>query len=151
MGMWHLLGHKPDIEEEPVRARIERGISTWNSPYPYDVQQRVRIKGKKAQHVIDFVGFPATGVPREPIGIKILRPGDDSIAKAREYGFMVYDTQNTFFERWLRLAIMTKADRWSRSARELVASLSTAVVEVDTGDEDSIARRVPATLEQMAA
>lgn len=152
MGMWHLLGHKPDLAEEPVNARIERGIMNWNAPYPFKLEKNVRTKGKQASHCFDFVSFPTNEAShREPIAIKVLKPSDDPIGKAREYGFLVYDTQQTMFERWLRLTVLTKADRWSGPARKLISSLSTATVEVETGDEDSIEHRIPATLEQMAA
>lgn len=150
MGMWHLLGHKPDFAEEPVRTRIERGLSAWKTPYPCKIERNVRVKGNKASHMFDFVSYPQIE-NRQPIAVKVLTPSDDPLGKAREYGFLVYDTEKTYFERWLRLAILTKADKWSRNARHLVASLSTATVEIDTGEEHTIEQRLPATLNQIAA
>lgn len=150
LGMWHLLGHKPDLTEEPVVSLVERGINAWKAPYVHRIQKRVQVKGQRANHVLDFVSFPNVEY-RQPIAVKILRPSYDALAKAREYGFLVYDTEKTYFERWLRLAVMTKSDRWTTNAKQLVASLSTYTVEVETGDEDSLTRRIPATLEQMAA
>ena len=150
LGMWHLLGHKPDLTEEPLVSLVERGVTAWKAPYGHRIQARVPIKGKVANHILDFVSFPDVEY-RQPIGVKILRPSDDALAKAREYGFLVYDTEKTYFEKWLRLAIMTKADKWTKNAKQLVASLSTSTLEVETGDEESIPRRVPSTLEQMAA
>ena len=114
LGMWHPLGHKPDFTEEPVVSRVERGLKMWKAPYSHRIQSKVHVKGLRAQHVFDFVSYPAVE-HREPIAIKILRPSDDSLGKAREYGFLVYDTQNTYFERWLRFAVLTKADRWTKT------------------------------------
>lgn len=150
LGMWHLLGHRADFAEEPVESRIERGLKIWKSPYETRVQRKVQVKGLRATHLLDFVCY-ARDENREPIAIKILRPSDDSLAKAREYGFLVYDTERTMFERWLKLAVMTKADKWRSSARQLIASLSTSTLEVETGDEESLERRIPDALDQMAA
>lgn len=150
LGMWHLLGHRPDLSEEPVVALVERGIASWNAPYVQRIERRVTVKGQRANHIFDFVSYPDVE-RREPIAVKILRPSDDSLAKAREYGFLVYDTERTHFERWLRLAIMTKADRWTKNAKQLVASLSESTLEVETGDERSLAWRIPTTLDNIAA
>jgi hypothetical protein len=135
LGMWHVLGHKPDLAEEPVLTRVETGIRAWNSPDPHDIQSRVPVKGKKANHVFDFVAYPKIE-KKPPIAVKVLRPSDDSLAKAREYGFLAYDTEGTMFENWLRLAIITKADRWTKNAKSLVESLSADTVEVQTGEEE---------------
>ena len=151
MGTWHLLGHKPDLADEPIRNRVERGLMIWNAPHQYILERNVRVPGNKASHVFDFVSYPNNGGLREPIAIKVLTPSDDPLGKAREYGFLVLDTEKTYFEKWLRLAILAKADRWSRPSKNLVASLSTATLEVEAGDEPSIERRLPDALEQLAA
>jgi Domain of unknown function DUF1828 len=152
MGMWHILGHKPDLAEEPIKSYVEKALRSWKSPYPLKIERNVRAKGQKAQHIFEFVAYPDdSSSVREPIAIKILSPSDDPKGKAREYGFLVYDTEKTYFEKWLRVAILTKADKWSKPARGLVASLSTSTVEVDSGDEDTIERRLSSTLEQVAA
>jgi len=70
----------------------------------------VQVKGQRANHIFDFVSYPS--VRREPIAIKILK--HTYLSKGREYGFLVYDIEKTYFERWLRVAIMTKADRWTK-------------------------------------
>lgn len=150
LGMWHLLGHHPDLGEEPVESRVERGLKLWHAPYPTKIVHRVQVKGLRANHILDYVCY-AQAENREPIAVKILRPSDDSLAKAREYGFLVYDTERTMFERWLRLAVMTKADKWRSSAKQLIASLSTSTLEVDSGDEESLERRLPEVLDQIAA
>jgi len=150
LGMWHLLGHKPDLSDEPLLNRIERGITAWNAPYIHTVQPRVPVKGRRGNHVFDFVSFPAVE-RRQPIAIKVLRPSDDSLRKAREYGFLAYDIEQTNFENWLRLAVLAKADRWTRNAKQLVAASSTTMVEVEVGDEESLESKVPAALELLVA
>lgn len=150
LGMWHLLGHKPDLAEEPVETRVERGITAWNPSYPLKLEHRVRVKGTSTNHVFEFVTYPQVE-RREPIAIKILRPSDDPNGKAREYGFLAYDLKQTYFASWHRLAVLTKADQWSSAARNLVAEFSSATLQVETGDESSIENRIPATLELIAA
>jgi len=150
LGMWHLLGHKPDFGEEPVESRIERGLNVWHPPFPTSVQRKVQVRGLRATHVLDFVCY-SQKEGRQPVVIKILRPSDDSLAKAREYGFLVYDTERTMFEKWLRVAVMTKSEKWRTSTRELIASLSTTTLEVSGGDEESLERRIPDVLNRIAA
>jgi hypothetical protein len=149
LGMWLLLGHKPDFSDEPLLSRIERGMTVWNAPYAHKVEARVPVKGKRGNHVFDFVSFPA--VERQPIAVKVLRPSDDSLRKAREYGFLAYDIEHTNFDRWLRLAVLAKADRWTRNAKQIVAASSSTMIEVDVGDEESLESKVPAALELLVA
>jgi len=150
MGMWHLLGHKPDLAEESVNARIERGIGRWQAPYPFKLERKVRIKGTSALHLFDFVSYPQIE-NHKPIAIKVLRPSVDPAGKAREYGFLAYDTKASQFEDWRRLAILTKADQWSTNAKNLIAEFSAATLQIDTGEEASIEERLPATLTSIAA
>jgi hypothetical protein len=46
---------------------------------------------------------------------------------------------------------MTKVDNWTKNARELVRGLSTATVEVESGEEEAIETLIPQKLEEMAA
>jgi len=150
LGMWHLLGHKPDFSDEGIRHHVARGIKAWAAPYEHQVNSNIVVTGRHSPHKFEFVSFPKN-VPREAIAIKILRPGDDASSKAKEYGYLALDIEETQYDHWQRLAIMTKADRWPRKAKELVEELSTATVEVEDGDEDSIDRIVPEKLSQIAA
>jgi len=149
LGMWNLLGHKPDLSEEPLLSRIERWITIWQAPYRHQVQARVPVKGRRGNHVFDFVSFPAPE-RKQPIAVKVLRPSDDSLRKAREYGFLAYDIEKTTFESWLRVAVLAKADRWTRNAKQLVAASSASVIEVEVGDEGSLESKIPNALEELA-
>jgi hypothetical protein len=66
LATWYVLGHKPKFDEEPILHRIEAGMRAWQAPYNYEVRPRVHILGQKAEHVIDFVSFPLTDIPRNP-------------------------------------------------------------------------------------
>jgi hypothetical protein len=150
LGMWHILGHKPDFSDEPIASRVEQGIRAWNAPYENRIESRFSVQGVTSKHVFDFVSFPVH-VQREVIALKILRPGDDPISKAKEYGYLALDIRATQYEAWPRLAIMTKAEKWSKNAREIVKQHSAAMVEVETGEEESVEALIPQKLEEMAA
>ena len=150
LGMWHILGHKPDFSDEPVVSRVEHGIRAWNAPYEHQIESRIPVLGRHSKHVFDFVSFPVH-VARETIALKILRPGDDSLSKAQGYGYLALDIEQTQYAQWRKLAVMTKVDNWTKNARELVRGLSTATVEVESGEEEAIETLIPQKLEEMAA
>jgi len=150
LGMWHLLGHKADFSDEPIRSRVDRGLKAWKAPYETQIGSDIYVSGRHSKHKFEFVSFPKN-VPRETIAIKILRPGDDALSKAKEYGYLALDIEKTQYDQWRRLAVMTKADRWTKNAREIVENLSSATVEVESGEEDAIERIVPEKLDQIAA
>jgi hypothetical protein len=150
LGTWHVLGHKPAFTEEPVLHRVESGLRLWNAPYERDVLLHVKMKGRKATHFADFVSYPRNTV-REPIAIRVLRPSDNPLDQARGYGFMVLDTENTIYQNWLRMAVVTKKDEWTRQALELVRDLATKTVEVESGDEGKLEELIPERLSEIAA
>ncbi len=131
--------------------RIERGMRAWQPPYETEIRQRVRVLGKKAEHVIDFVSFPRTGAPRLPVGVKVVRPSDNPLEQARGYGFMAYDLKDTQFELWPRVAVVTRADDWTPNALDLVRKSATSVLAVDTGKEETIEELLPYQLSEVAA
>jgi len=150
LATWYVLGHKPRFEEEPVLHRVEAGMRAWQPPYETEIRPRVRVLGQKTEHVIDFVSFPRTA-PRTPIGVKVVRPSDNPLEQARGYGFMAYDLQNTQYEAWPRVAVVTRADEWTGNALDLVRASATTVIPVDTGKEESIDRLLPEYLSEVAA
>src|ERR1700733_13609092 len=109
LATWYVLAHKPRFEEEPILHRIETGMRAWRAPYENEIRSRVRVLGKKMEHVIDFVSFPRDGYGPTasdedrkvedvlkklgsplPIGVKVVRPSDNPLEQARGYGFMAY-------------------------------------------------------------
>ena len=153
LGMWYILGHKPRVEEEPVLHRIGAGLKAWQSqaPYEMDIKERYRVRGQKAQHVLNFVTFPRNTPKKPPIGVSVVRPSDNSIAQAKGYGFMAYDLQNTQYANWPRVAVVMRADEWASEALNLVYSSATAVVPIDTGKEEHLEDRLKQHLSEVAA
>ncbi len=151
LATWYVLGHKPKFEEEPILHRIEAGIRAWRAPYEYEIRPRLRVQGRRAEHVIDFVTFPRTETPRRPIGVKVVRPSDNSLEQARGYGFMAYDLQQTIYENWPRVAVVTKADEWTQTALDLVYASATVVVPINVGNEETIEQLLPERLSEVAA
>jgi hypothetical protein len=150
VGTWHVLAHKPSFSEVPVLKRVASGLAAWEPPFQKEIRDHVKISGRKFAHVLDFAAFAInTGQP--PVGVKVLRPSDNPLEQARGYGFMAYDIEQTQFEEWLRLAIITKADEWSDGALSIVRNMSTATVEVGTGDESQIEKLIPQRMAEIAA
>lgn len=150
LSTWHILGHKPSFTEEPVLHRVGAAIRAWDAPYVKEVRERVKVPGRKTQHVIDFVSFPLN-VVGTPIGVKVVRPSDNPLEQARGFGFMAYDLENTPYETWARVAVVTKADEWTDTALELVRASAAGTVEVEAGREDEIQTLLPQRLSALAA
>ena len=150
LGMWYILGHKPRFEDEPILHRVGAGLKEWHAPYEIEIRERYRVRGKKAQHVLNFVTFPRN-VPNPPIGVSVVRPSDNSVAQAKGYGFMAYDLQDTQFENWPRVAVVMRADAWATEALDLVYSSANAVVRIDTGKEEELEDRLKQHLSEVAA
>lgn len=162
LATWHVLAHKPRFEEEPVLHRIEKGMRAWHPPYETEIRSRVRLLGKKAEHVIDFVSVPRNGYgpianeddrkvesvlrkmsPHLPIAVKLVRPSDNPLEQARGYGFMAYDLKDTQYEFWPRVAVATRADDWTENALDLIRKSATSVLAVETGREETIEEQLP--------
>jgi hypothetical protein len=150
LGTWYVLGHKPRFEEEPILHRVEAGLRAWQAPYETDIRERVHVHGQKGEHVIDFVSFPRN-VPRNPIGVKVVRPSDNPLGQARGYGFMAYDLQNTQYATWPRVAVVTRAEEWTDESLDLVRASATTTVAVETGNEEAIEQRLQEQLTEVAA
>lgn len=151
LGTWHVLGHKPSFEEQPVLHRVGRAMRMWDAPYPNEIRERVKVSGIKIQHTFDFASFPTGERIANPIGVKVVRPSDNPMEQARGFGFMAYDLEKTPFGDWYRVAVVTKADDWTETALELVRSSASSTVEVAAGDEEEIEKLLPQQLTELAA
>ena len=151
LGTWYILAHKPSFKEEPILHRVEHALETWRAPYEQRIEKRVRVIGQKMEHTLDFVSFPRNGQLRNPIGLKVVRPSDNSLDQARGYGFMAYDLERTSFGQWPRVAIVTKADEWSDTALDLVRASGTATIPIDADNESSLEKLLHEELTEIAA
>lgn len=151
LGSWYVLGHRPSVVEEPVLARVERGIRAWNPGFPVLIEPRVHLTGRTSDHVFEFGIYPKGSELAFPVLTKVLRPSVNSAARAREYGFTAYDLDQTDFQSWLRFAVITKSEEWSKDAKGLIRKLSNSTVEVNVGDEESLVDLIPIELRKIAA
>lgn len=130
-----VAAHKPIFEEEPITKRVERTLNLWKPRYIKQINKHVRMQGKKAQHTVDFVSFPENP-DINTVAVQILAPSHSPQAQAERYGFLVVDTEERPpYDRWNRLAIVTKVEQWGDKSLRLVRDLSHRTVELVTGEE----------------
>ena len=151
LAMYDVLTHAPVIEAEPLALVVRRTLERWK---PTDVELRHRLHLKTetpgADHVFDSVAFPRVS-GRRTVAVKTLAPGYGPQVQADRYGFLVLDIRPTDYNKWPRLAVVSKADQWPSDALKLVRSLSAKTLEVRTGDDDSISHMLPAFMDELAA
>jgi hypothetical protein len=151
LGMWEVVGHKPDFGDAPIMTITEHGLRAWNPSHEQKIVKRVQVKGQTAKHHFDFVSFPDDELIHRPIGLRVLRPSENPRGQAERYGFFSYDIRQTYYEQWSRLAIVVKAEKWSDDAKQLIRKHSTKTLEIETGKEDSIETLIPEYMDEIAA
>jgi hypothetical protein len=147
MGMHEILEHNPVLEQDSIDVRVKQALELWRPPYIRDIQSRLKVKGKKANHSFDFVTFP-TDSQHKSTALQILKPSSSPQAQAERYGFLALDIEGTIYEDWNRFAIITKAEQWTKGPRSLVRTLSTKTIEVRTGEEDSLGEIIPSVMDE---
>lgn len=151
MASWLLLQQKPVFTDVPIIARVDRGLQKWRVAADAQIMPRFKATGTHETHTFDFAAFENQQLTKFPaIGVKVLRPGDSSISKAREYGWMVKDLENTMFNSWYRLAIITRSDVWTKDAAALVRDMASDTIQVETGAEDELEVLIPEHLARVA-
>lgn len=147
LGMYEVLGHTPLVEQDSVDLRIKQALEQWRPPYIRDIQYRLKVKGKKANHSFDCVTFPSDS-RHKSTALRILKPSSSPQAQAERYGFLALDIEGTIYESWNRFAIITKAEQWTKGPLSLVRSLSTKTIEVRSGEEDSLDETIPLVMDE---
>jgi hypothetical protein len=143
--------HKPVIEEDPIKIRVQRSLSRWKPQYVREIRQRVPVKGRKARHTFDFVSFPEDVDQSNTVAIQVLAPSHSPQAQAERYGFLVLDTEQLSpYETWRRFAIVTKVEEWGERPLQLVQDLSQETVKLLSGEEEKIEKIVPQIMENLS-
>jgi hypothetical protein len=150
MATVEVAAHKPSIEEEPVKTRVDRSLAQWKPEFVKQINKNVRVKGQKKTHQYDFVSFP-----HEPkfntVAVKILAPSYSPQAQADRYGFLVLDSEKIApYDHWNRLAIVTKVEQWGDDALRLVNTLSSQTVTLKSGEEEHIEKIVPQVMQDLS-
>jgi hypothetical protein len=151
LAMYDVLSHSPKVEAEPVASIVRRTLDQWRPP-DVDLRHLFHFKGQTAgaDHVFDSVAFPKVS-GRHAVAVKTLAPGYGPQVQADRYGFLVLDIRGTEYDKWPRIAVISKADQWPSGALEMVRSLSTRTLEADTGNDAFLERTLPHTMVELAA
>jgi hypothetical protein len=151
LAMFDLLKNAPVIEDEPILSRVGRTLERWRPP-SVELRRRLHVKGQTeaADHVFDYVAF-GVGNRRKNVAVNVLTPTYKPELQAHNYGFMVKDIDGTDFDKWPRLAIITKGERWSEDEKRLVRSLSQATLELETPQSAEVEDKLPTLIERLAA
>ncbi|MGB8061100.1 MAG: DUF1828 domain-containing protein [Candidatus Sulfotelmatobacter sp.] len=146
-----VASHKPIIEEDPIKLRVERSLERWKPNYVREIRRRVPVKGRKARHTFDFVSFPEDADRSNTVAIQVLAPSHSPQAQAERYGFLVLDTEQLApYETWKRFSIVTKVEEWGDRPLQLVQDLSQETVKLVSGEEEKIERMVPQIMEDLS-
>lgn len=147
MAMFPVLSHKPNIEDEPVAARVARSLNAWKPDY-VDIKRRQSIRGHHATHIFDFVSH-ARRRDANSVAIKLLPPSFGPHIQVQRYGFLTYDIAGRLGSEWQRLAIVSKREEWSNADLEVVRQLSDDVIELETDSEDRLEAILPGKMTEL--
>lgn len=151
LAMFDVIKHEPVIEEEPILALVKRTLRLYR-PEEVEMRYRVPVTGSaaRADHSFDAVAFSrVTG--RKSVAIKTLGTAYTPHVQNERYGFLALDIRGTDYDKWPRLAVVAKSDRWSRDELALVRRLSSKTLELKTGEDGEIDRLLPIYIDELAA
>lgn len=151
MAMLELIGHKPEIEEEPLSSRVAKTLNAWRPPYIVGIDRGVIVRGHRYPHRLDFVAVASSDNGHPTSAIKLLPPTYSGQVQAERYAYLVLDLEQTAYESWKRVAVLTKAETWPIKALHMVRELSHATLELRTGEEPSIREQLPEKMNLVAA
>jgi hypothetical protein len=149
LAMLELIGHKPEVEEEPIASRVNRTLRNWQPEFIKSISSRVSVKGRRFQHRFDFVVSPRD--EHRTSAVQILTHSYPGNIQSQRYAFLVLDIENTAYFQWPRCAIISKAETWSTGARKVVSELSKRVLELKTGEESAIEEVLPSYMDELVA
>lgn len=151
MAMLELIGHKAEIEEEPLAETINRSLKRWQPQFIRSVDRRVSVKGRKFPHFFDFVTFAADESAHHTAAIKLLPPSYGGQIQAERYAYLVIDIEGTPYHSWPRLAVVSKVETWPPAALKMIKSLSARTLELRTGEESLVTEELSKYMDALVA
>ena len=150
LAMHEVLTHKPDFAEEQPSLIVKRTLDSWK-PDHVELKHRLSVRGQTpgATHTFDSVAFSKLSGNRA-VAVKALALGYGPPVQADRYGFLVLDIRGTEYDKWQRLAVVSKAEQWPANVLKQVRSLSAKTLEVRSGDDLEIERLLPSYVEELA-
>ena len=70
---------------------------------------------------------------------------------ANRRGFLALDLKGTEADKWPRLAVVAKAERWPKEALQLVRRHSSKTLELRTGEDSEVERLLLPSIDDLAA
>ncbi len=148
MAMVPVLSHEAVVEDEPISARVARTLNRWKPDY-VDIRRNFSVRGTHADHRFEFVTF-ARRKESNTVALRILLPGYGSRVQAHRYGFMIYDLQQRQeIDRWQKLVIIPKREEWQQEDVNLVKSLASEVIELETDEDERIEGLLPGIMTEL--
>ena len=151
LAMFELAEHRPIVEEEPIAQKISRSLKQWQPRYIREINRGVPMKGHLFPHKFDFVAFSEDESRHPTCALQNLPPTYSARVQAERYAFLVLDIRDTYFDRWPRLAVLSKIEQWTPDAKNMVSELSTNVLEVRSDEEGQIEETLPSFMNQLVA
>ena len=148
--MLELISHQPVVEEEPISSKISRSLKKWQPQFNKTIERGVHVAGRRFPHSFDFVSFPSDAPAHKTTAIRVLTTAYKAYVQAERYAFLVLDIENTPFDAWSRLAVISRAETWPIKYRKMVATLSQRTLEVESGQESAIEQELPTYMNQLA-
>lgn len=145
LAMIEVASHQPLVEDEPLVARVGRALAKWKPEY-VDIQRNYKFRGTRAEHSFDFVSFTRRRGTRN-VAVELLAPtGGNPRAQAERYGFLALDSERRAPGKWPRIAIVSRVEEWTPPALELVTSLSTEVIRLETDHDERVEILLPSLM-----
>ena len=131
LAMTRLLQHVPVVEEEPLTEQVRTLLRRWGRGRA-KVTENATVAGEIKQHTFDFLLSPRQ--KGATIGVSILNPTGGPLAAAERFGFKAKDLEPTRYRKWQLVAVETKAEVWSRDARDIVRKCANVVIPIQSDD-----------------
>ena len=127
LAMADLLRHKPNVEEEAVRAAVGGIVTAWGLENHARIQRSLSVRGETGQHTFDFIAAKGN----KTVAVNVLNPGSSSLARAQRYGFQGFDTRNAY-KSYEKMAVLANPRIWSDEAKRIVNQFASKTVEFAT-------------------
>jgi hypothetical protein len=145
LAMVEVVTHEPKIEDEPLTVRVGRALQQWQPTY-VEIERRHVVRGTTGvEHMFDYVSRPLIANART-VAVKLLPPSVGPSWQVSRYALLALDIRGREAEQWPRVAIISKADDWTQKSIDIVRSLSSETIVLDTDDEARVERVLPVTM-----
>ena len=130
MALYELIKHAPFADEERMRNIARQEMETWSAERGIRLVKNKKVPGSLRQYTLDFVVEAIPGSTDLPVAVNILIPSYGASVAVDRYATQVLDLRNTEYNKWKRVAVLAKPERWKERQRKIVGKLADAVAEI---------------------